>query len=96
MKRIKYAVWTWFVMMFVLTACNEDESLSIDTGKATTHKVAIVMPVSEQNRWERIVSWALENMDAAQQGLPAKVKLEIEWQDEEPRRVSPPSRWTLR
>ena len=83
MKRIKYAVWGWFVMMLALTACNDDESPSIDSGKATTHKVAIVMPASEQSRWERIVSWALENMDAAQQGLPEKVKLEIEWQDEE-------------
>ena len=77
MKKIKYAVWGWFVMMLALTACNDDESPSIDSGKATTHKVAIVLPASEQGRWERIVSWALENMDAAQQGLPEKVKLEI-------------------
>lgn len=83
MKRIKYALLGCFVTMFALTACNEDESPSTDTEKATTHKVAIVMPASEQSRWERIVSWVLENMDAAQQGLPEKVKLEIEWQDEE-------------
>ena len=83
MKKIKYAVWGWFLMILALTACNDDESPSIDSGKATTHKVAIVLPASEQGRWERIVSWALENMDAAQQGLPEKVKLEIEWQDEE-------------
>lgn len=41
------------------------------------------MPASEQSRWERIAAWALENMNAAQQGLPQRVKLEIEWQDEE-------------
>ena len=41
------------------------------------------MPASEQSRWERIAEWALENMNAAQQGLPQRVMLEIEWQDEE-------------
>lgn len=41
------------------------------------------MPASEQSRWERIAAWALENINAAQQGLPQRVMLEIEWQDEE-------------
>lgn len=83
MKSIKYAVWGWCVTMFVLSACNENENALTNRGKTTTHKLAIVMPASKQSRWERIAAWALENMNAAQHGLPQRVKLEIEWQDEE-------------
>ena len=83
MKGIKYVLLGWFVLAFILAACREEDNPLTDNGKTTTHKVAIVMPASEQDRWERVASWALANMDAAQHGLPQKVKLEIEWKDEE-------------
>ena len=83
MKRNNYVWLGWLMIMFMLMGCNEDSHSSIENGKITSHKVVIVMPLSEQNRWERMVSWALENINAAQQGLPQKVKLEIEWKDEE-------------
>ena len=69
--------------MLALTACSEEDSPSVGKGKLAVYKVAIIMSASEQNRWERIASWALENIDVAQQGLSQKVKLELEWQDEE-------------
>lgn len=83
MKRIEQAIVGLFVLMFALTACNKDDTPGANTGKVISRKVAIVMPASEQGRWSRIAEWALDNLEAAQHGLPQQIKLEIEWQDEE-------------
>ena len=81
MKRIEQTIVGLLVMMFALTACSEEDAPGANTGKVINHKIAIVMPASEQVRWNRIATWALDNLEAAQQGLPQQVKLEIEWQD---------------
>ena len=83
MKRIEQAIVGLLVLMFALTACSEEDTLDTNTGKVISRKVAIVMPASEQGRWSRIAEWALDNLEAAQHGLPQQIKLEIEWQDEE-------------
>ena len=83
MKRIEKAIVGLLVMMFTLTACSEEDAPEANGGKVINRKVAVIMPTSEQARWSRIATWALDNLKAAQQGLPQQVKLEIEWFDEE-------------
>ena len=46
-------------------------------------KVAVVMPEAQQERWERTAQWALANIDGAQTGLDRRVRLTIEWHDED-------------
>ena len=82
MKRIEQTIVGLLVMMFALTACSEEDAPEAN-GKVINRKVAVIMPASEQARWSRIATWALDNLKAAQQGLPQQVKLEIEWFDEE-------------
>lgn len=83
MKSIKYILSVCIVAAFALAACNDDDSQLPSKGKTIKQKVAIVMPATEQERWQRIASWALENIDAAQKGLRQNIELEIVWCDEE-------------
>ena len=83
MKNHKFIWIGWVLMVLMFVACDQEEGGNTPHPKTTRHKVAVVMPGSEQERWKRIAEWALENIDGAQQGLPQKVQLEIEWCDEE-------------
>ena len=83
MKRIEQVLCVWWILAMALVACSEDDGASAGKGKAVVGKVAVVMPASEQARWSRTVNWALENMEAARQGLPQWVELKVEWQDED-------------
>ncbi len=77
----------WTILLTILfAACTtngdikQQEQTSSDI---TTYKVAVIMPLSQQERWERTVQWAVDNIEKAQQKLPKQVKLEIEWKDED-------------
>lgn len=51
-----------------------------------TYTVAVIMPTensSNLERWKRTAAWALENMRRAQDGLPQRVYLNVEWIAEE-------------
>ena len=65
-----------------LYSCVDDNHAGVEVETAT-YKVSVIMPETQQKRWERTASWALENMMKAQQGLPENVKLDIEWKDED-------------
>ena len=64
-----------------LFACSNDETYQTKT-EIVGHKVAVIMPASEQQRWERVANWALSNADVAQNNLNRKIKLELVWIDE--------------
>lgn len=65
-----------------LFACNNDETYQTKT-EIVSHKVAVIMPASEQQRWERVANWALSNADVAQNNLNRKIKLELVWINED-------------
>ncbi len=48
-----------------------------------THKIAVVMPSSNQERWERSANWQAEVMKASQAAVGGGVTLSIEWIDED-------------
>lgn len=82
MRNIKMWMVALLVSVSALSACTENDDYGTSSEHTTTYKVAVIMPYSEQTRWERTVNWALENVDKAQMGLTDKVKLQIVWQDE--------------
>lgn len=63
--------------------CSTDEISEIEASECKDYKVAIIMPKSQQIRWERTATWAVENIAHAQKGLSKTIKIEIEWKDEE-------------
>ena len=80
---------TLFIMAclaFLLSSCHDDEETHGGRRRGQvveTYKVAIVMPSSQQSRWENVAQWALENLEIAQDTLQRRVKLELEWFDED-------------
>lgn len=69
----------------MLAACTDDkEEQQASATVFTTYKVAVVMPLDAYSkpRYERTAEWALENIVAAQEGLPRGVKIALEWYDE--------------
>lgn len=70
-------------VMGILTACNKKDDSMNENAATSVYKVAVIMPGNEQERWQDIVEWSEENMLKAQTGLTNKVKLDIEWQDED-------------
>ncbi len=77
--------WWWICMLCpLLMACSDDDDWSGSTSAETIKaKVAIVMPESEQMRWERVVDWALSSVHSAQSGLSKQLKIEVEWINED-------------
>lgn len=82
MNWAKYNFYTILCLIVsFLFACNNDETYQTKT-EIVSHKVAVIMPASEQQRWERVANWALSNADVAQNNLNRKIKLELVWIDE--------------
>lgn len=74
----------WLLVAFlVLLACDDKEIPVSQGGTTTCYKVAVVMPQSQWDSEKLLVQGALSAIDQAQQGLPQRVKLELEWIDEE-------------
>lgn len=70
------------ITAFLITACHDDDNMPAEKTNTTTYKVAVIMPADEQERWERTAQWALDYIDKAQKGLTDKIKIELEWLDE--------------
>ena len=66
----------------LLLACGGKE-MSVPQGETTTYKVAVVMPQSLWDSEKPLAEGALATIDLAQEGLPQRVKLELEWIDED-------------
>lgn len=73
----------YLLFILLLLGCTVDEHLDVQQPGLTTYKVAVIMPQSQQSRWERIANWAMANIADAQKGLPEAVGLKIEWKDED-------------
>lgn len=65
----------------LLCACNGKEILPQET--TTTYKVAVIMPRSIWDTEIPIARQALQNLATAQEGLQERVKLDLEWIDED-------------
>lgn len=83
MKKISFLYILFCIIS--LTSCREDTTGTGDGRQqhVLTYKVAVIMPASQQERWERTAQWALENLEEAQDTFSTKVRLELEWFDEE-------------
>lgn len=72
------------IVMLSLSACNkEDDGLSTDKQEVHLHKVCVIAPYANLDRWKRTAKWALDNIAAAQKGLPHREELELVWMNEE-------------
>lgn len=83
MKIHKLLIFVMISVMEILTACNKMDDSMNENVEISVYKVAVIMPGNEQRRWHDIAQWAEDNMQRAQTGLAKKVKLHIEWQDED-------------
>lgn len=68
-----------FVFLFFMSACSDNHDNFSEQIPVKKIKVAVLMREEEQARWERTAQWALDNMDKAQQGLPQKIELQLEF-----------------
>ena len=65
-----------------LFACGGKE-MPVPRSETTTYKVAVVMPQSQWDSEKLLVQGALATIDQAQEGLQQRVKLDLEWIDED-------------
>jgi ABC-type branched-subunit amino acid transport system substrate-binding protein len=80
MKLIKSLI--VMVCVFCGMACSDNDGESAGKPQTTKFKVAVIMPATSQERWNRTAEWALSNMTYAQSTLQTAVSLELEWKDE--------------
>ena len=71
------------LFLAVFVGCTKDDGFATKPAEVTTYKVAVIMPQSQQGRWERTLDWALANIKKAQKDLQRQVHLDVEWKDEE-------------
>ena len=80
LQSIKYGILA--LVCAVCGACEDEPAAQGRGAEVKEYRVAVVMPSENQSRWERVVSWAMEDLEKAQRGLSRKVKLKVEWKDE--------------
>ena len=66
----------------LLCSCSGKEVLPQEA-RTTTYKVAVIMPQRIWATEKPIAQQALQNLEKAQEGLGERVKLELEWIDED-------------
>lgn len=70
-------------LMVLVTGCQDDSD--IDGGgkqQVTEFKVAVILPADDQARWKRTADWAQQILDEAQVVCDRRVKIRLEWHDE--------------
>ena len=87
-KILKLFVLLAAIVAPVLTSCKDDDDDGVikKNKEVVTYKVAVIMPGSQQSRWEDIANWALENLKIGQQNevfLDKVITLDLEWYDED-------------
>lgn len=80
LQSIKYKILV--LLCGLCCACEDEPAVQGTGGEVKEYRVAVVMPSENQSRWERIVSWAMEDLEKAQKGLDWQVRLKVEWKDE--------------
>ena len=83
-KIVKLFVLLAAIVAPVLTSCKDDDDNDVikKNKEVVTYKVAVIMPGSQQSRWEDIANWALENLKIGQQNevfLDKVITLRTKW-----------------
>ena len=78
--RIDHFFWL-LAASLILLACGKE--MPGPQSGSTTYKVAVVMPQSQWDSEKILVQGALATIDQAQEGLQQRVKLDLEWIDED-------------
>ena len=76
---LRQSLWA-LILSVVFLSCQE--SPQPDNKEESTFKVAVVMPALHNNNWQKIVDLSIENLEEAQSLLSAKVRIDVEWIDE--------------
>lgn len=82
-KIISYLVLA--IICILPSACTDsDEGSSGKRFSETEYKIAVVLPLdaSLDERWKRTAQWAMENLAIGQNDLDKRIKVSIEWYDE--------------
>lgn len=82
MSCISIRLCSLLLMVMAFISCNDRNDSPASGEMEKTFKVAVIMPSDSQARWNRIAEWALDNISSAQQGLQKRIRIELEWQDE--------------
>lgn len=69
-------------LLSCLSCEDEPPSSATEGTEVSEYRVAVVMPAEDQERWNRVAEWVLDDLAEAQRGLPRQVRLKIEWKDE--------------
>ena len=85
MQRSKPALLLIWMTVAILCLCGCSDNSASAKADAKTRKirVAVMAKSSEMARWKRSAEWALENMEKAQDGLDQKVKLQLEFKNQD-------------
>ncbi|HHU25138.1 MAG TPA: hypothetical protein GXZ56_00720 [Bacteroidales bacterium] len=76
-------VWLVFACIIpgLITGCHDDTGMP--GAETVSYKVAVIMPLSSGNDWNRTIDWALDNFRQAQVGLPKITEIQVELKNEE-------------
>ncbi len=70
-----------------LWGCKSDDDATVPSasteGSTVTLNVDVILPADIRSQWQNTIDWALTNIDAAQNGLQKRVKLNLRYHDED-------------
>ena len=78
-----YSLFYLIALLGCMTACSENDDTLQEQTNTQVLKVAVLMGSDEEVRWKRTAQWALENISMAQQGLPNRVELQLDFYNQE-------------
>ena len=84
-KSFLFSVFCAVTLSLGFTACSDDDASTCSGQNTDTYTVAVVLPLTgdAQSQWQSTVSWALSNIGKAQLSCSHRVKLNVEFYDEE-------------
>lgn len=84
MKRISIYIAVFIVQLALFASCKDDNDSTVPDSSAveTTLNVDVVLPADIRTQWQPTIDWAQDNIRAAQQLLPHRVKLNLRYHDE--------------
>lgn len=77
-------VWMGLLTLTLLAGCKKDDATTdaADPQTVATYKVAVMVKGDDMDQWQRTAKWALENLEEAQRGMKNKVRLELQFKDQ--------------
>lgn len=84
MKKDRQWILTLLLSLVALvTGCSDDlDNRGGEKQDFKTYKVAVVLPATDQARWSRTAAWAQQIMDEAQNTCKQRIRINLEWHDE--------------